>query len=146
MDGQTNFRAMRGRLRVAATAALLGLLAAVRFAAAGIDDGITGIITDQTITSLGHAFYTGFTQAWQEPAGEGEAVNLTIRERPSARWGSLVWVEYREETVFRAFIFPGRGDPESMGASAAQQVATKVERMRLEKLLFKDPDLAASEF
>lgn len=107
-------------------------------------DGLGGIITDQTITFLGHDFYSGFSHAWEPPDEMGE-VNLTIYERPSARWGSLIWVEYRNETVYRTFLFPGRTDAESMGASAAAAVAAQVEQQRLEKLLYVNPDLASSE-
>lgn len=107
-------------------------------------DGLGGIITDQTITRFGRDFYSGFSQAWQAPEGLDD-VNLTVRERPSARWGSLVWVEYRNETVFRTFIFPGRSDPEALGSDAARQVAERIARYRMEQLMFTDPDLAPGE-
>ncbi len=108
------------------------------------DDGLGTIVTDQTITFTGRAFYSGFSRAWQPPDNDF-AGTLAVRERPSARWGSLIWVEYRNEIVFRTFLFPGRVDPEAVGASAAEKVAEVLEQKRIERLMFKEPDLAPSE-
>ncbi|MCK9529951.1 MAG: curli production assembly/transport protein CsgE [Gammaproteobacteria bacterium] len=117
--------------------------------ARGIDDlkngdDLGGVITDQTVTFIGHAFYRGFVSNWQEPPDIG-AVNLTIRERPSARWGSLVWVDYRGESVFRTFLFPARKDADVVGARAATRVASIIEQLRLQRLMSRDPDVAANE-
>jgi curli production assembly/transport component CsgE len=107
-------------------------------------DGLGGIITDQTVTFIGHAFYQGFVRAWQEPPDMG-AVNLTIYERPSARWGSLIWVEYRGETLFKRFLFPAHKDADVVGAAAARQVAANIEQLHMRRLMYRDPDMAASE-
>lgn len=48
---------------------------------------VPGLITDHTVTSIGHAFYRDFSDNW----GKEYPGTLTINERPSARWevGSL---------------------------------------------------------
>jgi len=107
-------------------------------------DDVGGIVTDQTITFIGRAFYQGFVRAWQEPPEVG-TVNLTVHERPSARWGSLIWVEYRGETIFKTFLFPARKDADVVGARAAVQVASVIEQLRLQRLMSRDPDMAVNE-
>ncbi|PLY13857.1 MAG: hypothetical protein C0631_12860, partial [Sedimenticola sp.] len=54
-------------------------------------DEISGIVVDRTITLMGHDFYRYFTSYRQFTQPESK-YNLTVFERPSARWGSLVWI------------------------------------------------------
>lgn len=43
---------------------------------------VPGLLTDHTVSSIGHEFYRAFSDKWEsEYTG-----NLTINERPSARW------------------------------------------------------------
>jgi len=99
---------------------------------------------DHTITAIGHRFYQAFARAWLNET-DLSRVNLSIYERPSARWGSLIWVAYRRHTVFRTFVSPGRHDLNRLAQQAVQIVAEQVRRRRLEKLLMSDPDLGRSD-
>lgn len=108
-------------------------------------DPYVGFIVDSTVTFIGHEFYRSFVSAWRDQAPE-DRYSLTVVERPSARWGSLVWVEYRQRRVFRTFLSPGRRDHVRLsGRSAAQQVYEAVVEADLQRLLFRDRDLAAEE-
>jgi curli production assembly/transport component CsgE len=109
------------------------------------EDRINDVIGDQTLTLVGHGFMQGFQRAWRDYESNGES-NLAVFERPSARWGSLIWVEQNFTRVYQTFLFPGRGDPAEIGEGAARWVHQRVAEIEAEKLLFKDPDMEKEEF
>lgn len=107
-------------------------------------DRIDGLITDQTITLLGHEFYRAFVGTWRDQS-DGTRYNLAIYERPSARSASLVWVEYRFRRVYQGFLRMGkRSALEEMGVSAAQMVSIRIAEIEAEAL-FNTQDLASDE-
>lgn len=57
-----------------------------------------GIVTSQTVTVAGHEFANHFIAEWRDKP-DSERTTLALRERPSARWGSLVWVEFGQQRV-----------------------------------------------
>lgn len=145
-------------LRLAAIAVLLAPAAGAHGQAGeDIDAGIldervgraveaSGFIVDRTATNFGAQFVRFFSEAWREIEGT-DAVDVTIVERPSARYGSLVWVEHNGRPVVRAFLYAGRGATiRPAAASAALYVARQVSDEALARLLLHDPDLARDEF
>ena len=106
---------------------------------------VADVIGDQTMTLVGHGFIEGFQRAWRDHQTSGES-NIAVFERPSARWGSLVWVEQNFNRVYQTFLFPGRGDPAQVGESAAHWVYQRIAEIEAAKLLFKDPDMEKQEF
>ena len=50
----------------------------------------TGFIVDRTMTNFGAEFVREFAEAWR--GGGIAAADLTIMEKPSARWGSTLFV------------------------------------------------------
>jgi curli production assembly/transport component CsgE len=109
------------------------------------EERINDVIGDQTLTLVGHGFMQGFQRAWRDYESKGES-NLAVFERPSARWGSLIWVEQNFNRVYQTFLFPGSGNPAEIGEGAARWVHQRVAEIEAEKLLFKDPDLEKEEF
>ncbi|HEX9449930.1 MAG TPA: CsgE family curli-type amyloid fiber assembly protein [Burkholderiales bacterium] len=109
------------------------------------ENRVADVIGDQTMTLVGHGFMQGFQRAWRDHESNGES-NIAVFERPSARWGSLVWVEQNFTRVYQTFLFPGRGDPAEVGESAARWVYQRVAEIEAAKLLFKDPDMEKEEF
>ena len=107
---------------------------------------ISGIVVDQTVTQIGRAFMQGFQKAWREFNGKTRSINVAVYERPTARYGSLVWIEQNFVRVYQTFLFPGRGNPDAVGAAAAQWVNQRVADLEADKILFSDPDLAKDEF
>lgn len=73
-------------------------------ARADAEDEMKGFIVDNTISHIGHDFYNGFTDRLR--ATSRLDFNLVVRERPDARWGSLVTVEYEREVLYRRFLPP----------------------------------------
>lgn len=139
--------------RAGALACLLALCAAARAQGdAGIDAGIldervgraleaSGFIVDRTATNFGAQFVRFFAEAWRELDGT-EGVDVTIVERPSARYGSLVWVEHNGRPLVRAFLYAGRSATIGPTAvTAARQVARQVADDALAAALLRDPDL-----
>ena len=109
-------------------------------------DPYVGFIVDSTITHIGGDFYRSFVSAWRDQAPE-DRYSLNIIERPSARWGSLVYVEYRARRLYQAFLSPGRRDEVRLrGRQAAAQVYEAVVQADLQRLLFREADLAPEEF
>jgi curli production assembly/transport component CsgE len=107
-------------------------------------DPYVGVVSDGTITFIGQEFYREFVSAWRDQA-QADQFSLSIQERPSARWGSLVWIEYSNKPLFRVFLSPGHRDYIRLAAREATQIVyRKVIDQALDQLGV-DPDLAPDE-
>lgn len=108
-------------------------------------DPYAGVVSDSTITFIGREFYREFVASWRDQA-QADQFSLAIHERPSARWGSLVWVEHSSKPLFRVFLSPGHRDFIRPAAREATQVVyRKVIADALERQFGTDPDLAPDE-
>ena len=122
------------------------VLYALRAAAADAEPPrAVGMITVQTMTTAGHDFSQHFLAAWRDQDGS-DAVTLAIRERPSARFGSEVWIDYSQRTVLQLRLPPARAALPELVANAVQHVWATVQRTDAERKLFHDADLAPDEF
>ena len=75
-----------------------------------------------------------------------EPVDLTITEKPSARWGSLIVVEHRNRPVARLFLLAGRSATIApLAAETANYLSRRLADNALLDKLFKNPDLAPEE-
>lgn len=97
---------------------LLGFLWSVP--ALAMDDGLDGLVVNQTMTRFGQDFYSQFMKYWNDyqiimPA------NLAIYERPSARWGSQIWIEYRGRRIFQQNVGPSMNAIDDLAKFAAQR-------------------------
>jgi hypothetical protein len=63
---------------------------------------VPGLLTDHTVTSVGHDFYRAFSDKWESDYPG----NLTINERPSARWGSWITITANQDVIYQTFLFP----------------------------------------
>jgi len=106
----------------------------------------SGFLVDRTITQFGGEFMRVFSQTWRALPGTQE-FDVTVIERPTARYGSLVWVEYNNRPVARAFLYAGRSTAiRPIAVAAAEYVAGKLADEALASQLFQDPDLAKGGF
>jgi len=122
------------------------VLCALRAAAADAEPPrAVGVVTVQTITTAGHDFSQHFLAAWRDQDGSDQ-VTLAIRERPSARFGSEVWIDYSQRTVLQLRLPPARAALPELAANAVQHVWATVQRTDAERKLFHDADLAPDEF
>ncbi len=103
-----------------------------------------GVVVNQTVTLVGHDFYTAFVAAWRDkPLSERYA--LTIGERPSPRLGSQVWVEFSRRRVYQTVLPPARARIGAIAEEAAEIAYQNVVQTEVQRLLFRDPDIGADE-
>lgn len=104
-----------------------------------------GVVTNQAITVAGQDFYSYFVAAWREKDGS-ERYTIGVRERPSARFGTEVWVEYRQRRVFRTYLPPARAAIRAISESAAEVAYQAIKEADLQNQLIRDADLGRDEF
>ena len=68
--------------------------------------GITGLVVDETRTTIGRDFYDTFYEAWTSPEG---SVNYTVvvEEQPVPGRGTRVLVRLNDEVAFDTRLQPG---------------------------------------
>ncbi|RBL67720.1 hypothetical protein C3E98_030345 [Pseudomonas sp. MWU13-2625] len=108
------------------------------------EDQLGGTVTTDAVTLAGRDFYTYVSNTWAEnPLSEGYMV--AIHERPSGRYGSLIWVEFQQKRVFQTFLPIARENVRAVAESAANISFQTVIQDDLSNLLFPDSDLAKDE-
>lgn len=111
----------------------------------GLRADASGIVTSQAITVAGHEFSDYFIAAWRDKP-DSERYAIAIRERPSARVGSQVRVEFAQRPVFQSRLPPSRAALKSLGEQAADIAYQAVQATEAQRVLIIDADLAADEF
>jgi len=107
------------------------------------EDPLGGIVINRSVTVLGNDFYQYFSRYW---AGKGgDRFTLAVYERPSARFGSEVWIQYRRERMFHIFLPPVRSAARQIARQAADIVFENVANSVVEHMMARSPDLAADE-
>lgn len=101
-----------------------------------------GLITDHTVSSVGHDFYRLFTDKWQKNLPE----TITINERPSARWGSWITIKVGQDLLYQTLLFPNRRNFGKEVDTAVQSVAEALSRRQIDKTLLGTGDLSGDEF
>lgn len=103
-----------------------------------------GVVTNQTVTFTGQGFYREFVKHWSDKE-RAERYSIAIHERPSARWGSLIWIEYANRKIFQIFVSPGRADIKSISEQAAELAYQNVVEADIQRLLIREPDVGPDE-
>lgn len=104
-----------------------------------------GIVTNQAVTVAGQEFCRHFIAEWRDKPGS-ERYTIAIGERPSARWGSQVWVEFAQRRVLQLQLPPARAGLQALAASAADSVYESILDIERQRQLVHDADLARDEF
>lgn len=104
---------------------------------------LSGLIIDNAITRFGHDFHRYLSFALQDATDLGG--DLVVRERPSARWGSLVWVEQGQRIVYRRFLQPNVAEIESIASEAARLIQEEISRNKLQNMLIDTYDMDRDE-
>lgn len=106
----------------------------------------SGFIVDRTITHFGAEFFRHFSHAWRERGGT-EGIDLTLVERPSARWGSIIYVEHNNRAEARVILYAGRSATiKPLAEQTANYMANRIADQSLARLFLHDPDLGKPEF
>ncbi|MFK3661835.1 MAG: curli production assembly/transport protein CsgE [Scandinavium sp.] len=122
--------------------ALANLLLLAPSVHAGPEVEIPGIVADHTVSSVGHDFYRAFTDKWASTTRE----NLSINERPSARWGSWITITVNQDIMFQTFLFPIKRDFDKTVDAALQITQENINKRQIDQSLLKTDDLAHDEF
>lgn len=64
---------------------------------------IQGVIFDRTITQIGFVFYQKFIQKWRAETAL-HSHSITLRETPTARQGSTIWIEEGNRLLCKIII------------------------------------------
>ena len=96
---------------------------------------LEGFVVNDTISNIGHQFYRYLSERLQDD--EPLQVNLVVHERPSARWGSLIWVELDGEILYQRFLPPNTSQLQPLAYGAADWIREAVAMQSLENL-FQD--------
>ncbi|WP_071789814.1 curli production assembly/transport protein CsgE [Franconibacter helveticus] len=103
---------------------------------------VPGLLTDHTVSSVGHDFYRGFSDRWES----NYSGNLTINERPSARWGSWITITVEQDVIYQVFLFPTKRDFDKNVDLALAQTHEALQRRQIDKALLSTGDLTHDEF
>lgn len=104
----------------------------------------TGIVTSQAITVAGREFSDYFIAAWRDKQ-DSDRYTLAIHERPSARSGSQVWIEYAHRRVFQMQLPAARAALKGRAEQAAESTWQTVLEAEGQSRLISDADLARDE-
>lgn len=102
------------------------------------------LVANQTVTVAGQEFFRHFVFAWRE-RDMAERYAIVIRERPSARWGTRIWVEFAQKRVFEAALPRARSAIKTLSEHAAETAYQKVIDAEVERLLFRGADVGPDE-
>lgn len=116
------------------------LLAAGNLRAVEVE--VPGLLTDRTVSSIGHDFYRAFSDKWES----SYTGNLSINERPSARWGSWITITVNQDVIFQVFLFPTKRDFDNNVNTAIAQTQEALDRRQIDQVLLSTGDLAQDEF
>src|SRR5690554_3273078 len=109
------------------------------------DDPLQGVVVNRTVTVLGNDFYQYFATFWNE-SNQQSRYSIAIYERPTARWGSEIWIQFRQDRVFHTFLAPARQAAKDIAEAAADIVERNIMRAEMQRMTFIDHDLAPEEF
>lgn len=104
-----------------------------------------GVVVNQTITMIGEDFYKLFSTLWNEKANI-EPFSLLIRERPSVRQGSQIWIEAGQKRIFQAQLPTTRSHMHELAEQAVEMTYDNLIGADIQMRLFPEPDLGKDEF
>ncbi|MFI4941352.1 MAG: CsgE family curli-type amyloid fiber assembly protein, partial [Burkholderiales bacterium] len=107
-------------------------------------DGVSGLIINQTMSSIGQQFFLNFTEFWRDKPG-GEHYTLDIVERPSRRFGNQVIIMYGQKSVYLAAL-PIRLDKvRALSELAVETTYANIVSINLFGPTMHDPDMSNDE-
>lgn len=109
-----------------------------------LEDPLGGIVVNRTVTVQGQDFYRYFSAWWREIDQDGR-YTISIHERPSARWGSEVWVQFRRDRVFHMFLPPARSRTREISKTAVEIAFDNITQNELQRAIFQSEDLGPEE-
>jgi len=107
-------------------------------------DPLRGLIINRTITVLGWDFYQSFSEIWRALYPNSQDT-MTVIERPTAQFGSEIWISYLNQTVFHTFLSPARSRAREESKNAVQIVHDNIANINVQRKYTQDADLGPEE-
>ena len=123
-------------------ASLLAGLSLFTYVAAG--ELSEGVVLSQTVTVAGQDFYQGFVALWRDKP-ISERYLLVVRERPSARTGSVVWIECGGRRLLQLALPVSRSMIRRISEQAVEDTWQRLTEAEIEARIDGDRDLAQDE-
>lgn len=108
------------------------------------NDPLRGIVINRTMTVMGWDFYRNFTQVWQALYPDS-LDTMTITERPTAQFGSEIWISYLDQTIYHTFLSPARSRARDESRNAVEVVHNNIEIIDAQRKFVQDADLGPEE-
>ena len=86
--------------------------------------GISGILTDSTVSRFGHELFDAFNRSWRAP--EGARYNISFNERNDPLRGSFVIVKLNEVQLYEGFLTPRDEAIQELGKGLAREIKSLV--------------------
>jgi curli production assembly/transport component CsgE len=110
-----------------------------------LPESYAGVVTNQTVTVAGQEFYQNFITAWRDKE-LSDRYTLSVHERPTARWGSQLWIEFAQRRVFQTNLSTSRSAIKTASERAVEIAYQNIVDADVQRLLFREIDLAVDEF
>ncbi|MHA3903954.1 CsgE family curli-type amyloid fiber assembly protein [Castellaniella sp. WN] len=107
-------------------------------------DPLKGLIINRTVTVMGWDFYSNFTQVWQALYPDSRDT-MTVIERPTAQFGSEIWISYLDQTVFHTFLSPARSRAKDQSREVVQAVRENIDIINAQRQFIQNTDLGPEE-
>jgi curli production assembly/transport component CsgE len=120
---------------------IITILSLAVFYSMAADVEVPGLIASRTVTSVGQKFSRDFSDRWVDPTA-----NLTITEKPSARWGSIMTIRAGQDILYQTVIFPTMRNYDATVDQAVAIVSAELKRRVINKALLQTGDLSRDEF
>ncbi len=108
------------------------------------NEPLRGLLINRTITVMGWDFYKSFSEIWQALYPNSQDT-LTVIERPTAQYGSEIWVSYDSQTVYHTFLSPARSRARQESKTAVAAVHENIAIIQAQRQFVQDADLAPKE-
>ena len=100
-----------------------------------------GMVLGQTVTVAGQDFFQYFVSLWRDKS-ISERVLITVRERPSARTGSVIWIEHQRHRLLQFALPASRGLLRGLSEQAVEQLWQRLTEAEIDASLDHDSELA----
>ena len=91
---------------------------------------IQGIVFDRTITQTGFVFYQEFMRLWRAETSLHQ-YSITLRETPTARQGSIIWIEQGNTLLHKVVISLRNQQIQKKSESSLKAIRPKLTANRL---------------
>jgi Curli assembly protein CsgE. len=102
---------------------------------------VPGLIVTRAVTSVGQKFCRDFSEHWTDTK-----INLTIIERPSARWGSIMTIRYNQNIVFQTIVSPVMRNYDAVITQAVASTQEEIQKRIINQSLLQTGDLSSDEY